>query len=130
MIELPNKETFTREEVLELLKNARKRKPKDPNAIVEPKPKKEKEFWQKPSYLTTLPQEDIDRYAVEYEITKQQVVKAAATCYKWMQMKGILYMTKDYRARLELWLDSDRERRNEKQKQEPQTAPKFDNTDF
>lgn len=115
---------------MELLKNARKRKPKDPNAIVELKPKKEKEFWQKPTYLTALPPEDIDKYSTLYAITKPQVVKAALICHKWMSMKGILHMTKDFRARLELWLDRDQEFRKEKSRQEPQTAPKFDNTDF
>jgi hypothetical protein len=130
MIELPDKPTFTREEVLELLKNARKRTPKDPNAIVTPKPKKEKELWQTPRYLLNIPEEDILGFAKEYPLTREQIIKAGSTCHKWMQMKGTLYFAKDYRARLDLWLDKDSEHKKEKIKEASPLAPKFDNTDF
>jgi hypothetical protein len=135
MIELPNKETFTREEVLELLEAVRKLdsllevKKRKKKAPVEPKPKKPKEPWQMADYLLSIPEEDLDTYSQLYEITKQQVQKAGQTCYKWMKSQGILYFTKDYKSRLELWLDRDHERRATRTKEATPNAPKFDNID-
>lgn len=102
-----------------------KKKKKTP---AEPKQKKPKEVWQSADYLLNLPEEDLKTYSELYGISIEQVQKAGQTCHKWMKAQGILYFTKDYKSRLELWLDRDKERRATSVKAAPQSAPKFDNT--
>lgn len=129
MTDLPkeNQQTFTLEEVIEMLKATKKKsKPKTPR---EPKPKKPKELWQLPDYLLSIPKEDLDRYSIEYGMMPEEIVKIGKWFHNFMRQEGFLWTKKDYRAVLEARLEKKREQSKITVPQKGDN-PKFDNIDF
>ena len=123
------KQTFTLEEVVELLA-ATKKKMKRKAAPKEPKPKKPKELWQTPDYLLNVPKEDLDAYAIEYGMVKEDIIKLAKGFHNYMRQEGFLWTKKDYRAVLESRLEKRREQGKIVVPKDGQPGPKFDNIDY